>query len=135
MTPRRPGNQAQRHRPVPGAIAESQLDDLVTALGLRSWHRRSAGAGAHGQRLYDWARITLRPPAPGRGRWVLARRRISDGELAYYQCYGPARTALDELISVAGRRWQIEECLQAAKNEAGLNHYQIRRHDACYRSP
>jgi SRSO17 transposase len=38
-----------------------------------------------------------------------------------------------ELISAAGRRWQIEECFQAAKNEAGLDHYQVRRHDAWYR--
>jgi hypothetical protein len=35
-----------------------------------------------------------------------------------------------ELISAAGRRRQIEECFQAAKNEAGLDHYQVRRHDA-----
>jgi hypothetical protein len=27
---------------------------------------------------------------------VLARRRISDGELAYYQCYGPC--AVPELV-------------------------------------
>ena len=52
--------------PAPCAIAESQLDDLVAALGPRSWHRRSAGAGAHGQRFYDWARIALRSSAPGR---------------------------------------------------------------------
>lgn len=119
--------------PAPCAIAESQVDELVAALGPRSWQRRSAGHGAHGPRIYDWARIALRPPAPGRGRWLLARRRISDGELAYYQCYGPARSTLDQLISVAAARWQIEECFQAAKGQAGLDHYQVRRYDAWYR--
>jgi hypothetical protein len=26
---------------------------------------------------------------PGRGHWLLARRNMSTGELAYYVCYGP----------------------------------------------
>ena len=34
---------------------------------------------------------------------------------------------------VAGARWAVEECFQAAKNETGLDHYQVRRYDAWYR--
>ncbi len=34
---------------------------------------------------------------------------------------------------MAGARWAIEECFQAAKNETGLDHYQVRRYDAWYR--
>ena len=30
------------------------------------------------------------------------------------------------MIRVAGARWAIEECFQTAKNEAGLDHYQVR---------
>ena len=33
----------------------------------------------------------------------------------------------------ARARWAIEECFQAAKNEAGLDHYQARHYDAWYR--
>jgi SRSO17 transposase len=33
---------------------------------------------------------------------------------------------------VAGARWRIEECFQQAKNEAGLDHYQIRTWRAWY---
>ena len=33
----------------------------------------------------------------------------------------------------ARARWAIEECFQAAKNETGLDHYQVRRYDAWYR--
>jgi hypothetical protein len=61
---------------------------------------------------------------------VLARRRICDGEIAYYLCYGPAATKLNQVITIAAARWQIEECFQAAKGEAGLDHYQVRRYDA-----
>jgi SRSO17 transposase len=35
--------------------------------------------------------------------------------------------------TVAGSRWGIEETFQFAKNETGLDHYQVRRYDAWYR--
>ena len=44
----------------------------------------------------------------------------------------PAATPLRELIRVAGARWAIEECFQTAKNEAGLDHYQVRTWRAWY---
>jgi SRSO17 transposase len=119
---------------VTGQMADARVDELVAALPAHAWRRRSCGNGSHGPRVYDWARVPIRPlHAPGRGHWVLARRSISDGEIAYYVCYGPARTTLGELIAVAGSRWAIEECFQAAKNEAGLDHYQARAWPAWYR--
>jgi SRSO17 transposase len=36
-------------------------------------------------------------------------------------------------VRAAGARWAIEECFQAAKNEAGLDHYQVRHYPALYR--
>lgn len=65
--------------------------------------------------------------------WVLARRSISDPtEIAYYVCHGPRGTRLRELVRVAGSRWSVEELFQTAKNETGLDHYQVRRYDAWY---
>jgi len=54
-------------------------------------------------------------------------------ELAFFTCHAPAGTTIAELVTVAGTRWAIEECFQAARNEAGLDHYQVRRYDAWYR--
>jgi SRSO17 transposase len=34
---------------------------------------------------------------------------------------------------VAGARWGIEDCLAEAKNETGLDHYQVRKYQAWYR--
>src|SRR3954464_15114501 len=112
---------------------------LVAELPAAAWARCSAGAGAHGQRFYDWARVELLPGFDRSWpRWVLARRSIPKGpdepaELAYYVCAGPAETTLEQLIAVAGGRWRIEECFQAAKNEAGLASYQVRDYTAWYR--
>jgi SRSO17 transposase len=36
------------------------------------------------------------------------------------------RGDLTRLVGVAGRRWPVEECFQQAKNEAGLDQYQVR---------
>jgi SRSO17 transposase len=79
--------------------------------------------------------VAIRPlRAPGRGHWrLLVRRRLADGELAYYVCYGPARTTLAELVRVAGTRWMVESGFQAGKGQTGLDHYQVRRYPAWYR--
>ena len=36
-------------------------------------------------------------------------------------------------MRVAGSRWAIEECFQTAKNETGLDQYQVRRYDSWHR--
>src|SRR4029077_5639709 len=94
----------------------------------------SCGDGAHGPRLYDWALVPIRRPfGTDRRGWVLARRSISDPtEIAYYLCHGRRGTRLRELVRVAGARWAVEESFQTAKNEVGLDQYQVRRYDAWY---
>jgi SRSO17 transposase len=114
--------------------AEVAARQLVARLPARAWRRLSSGDGAKGPRVYDWARVALtRPGWPGRGFWLLVRRRLTDGELAFSACFGPAGTTLAELVRVAGARWAVEECFQAAKDQVGLDHYQVRRYDAWYR--
>ncbi|MFD4198797.1 IS701 family transposase [Amycolatopsis thermoflava] len=113
---------------------EARADELIADLPARSWRRLSVGAGAHGPREYDWARVPIRIGwQPGRGHWLLARRSLSDPtEIAYYVCYGPRRSTLLDLAWIAGTRWRIEECFQQAKNEAGLDQYQVRSWRAWY---
>jgi SRSO17 transposase len=104
------------------------------------WERRSIGPGAHGERDYDWTAITLDTSGlPDEwGHWLLVRRQVRPAEgktvreLAFYRCAGPTATPLRELIRVAGARWAIEECFQTAKNEAGLDRYQVRTWRAWY---
>lgn len=113
---------------------ERRADDLIAELPERAWRRLSVGAGAHGPRVYDWARVPIRISwRAGRGHWALARRSVSDPtEIAYYVCYGPRRSGLVDLAWTAGSRWRVEECFAQAKNEAGLDHYQVRTWRAWY---
>src|SRR4051794_37908348 len=92
-----------------------------------------AGAGTKGERLFDWARVRLFPPpaaggdAPPRERWLLVRRSITDpADLAYFVVFAPAGRRLLDLARAAGRRWLVEECFEAAKQEVGLADYEVR---------
>ncbi|MFJ2575202.1 IS701 family transposase [Streptomyces halstedii] len=111
------------------------VSELFPGLPRQKWKRRSCGQGAHGPRVYDWARVEVRPwHRPDRRHWVIARRSVArPQELSYYIAYCPADTTLDELIQVAGSRWAIEECFQTAKQECGLNDYQVRRYPGWHR--
>ena len=54
-------------------------------------HDLSAGGGAKGPRLYDWARVPLGWAAePGFERWLLIRRSIRDRDrLTFFFAYAP----------------------------------------------
>jgi SRSO17 transposase len=103
----------------------------VMAAGLKAsaWQRRACGIGTKGFRVYDWALIDAGQP----DHQFMIRRSIDDGELAYFHCHNPRHEGFGELVRAAGTRWPIEECFEAAKSEAGLDHYQVRRYDAWYR--
>jgi SRSO17 transposase len=126
---------------VAGDNGKSRADMLTAHAPGQAWKRRSCGNGSKGPRVYDWAAATLPEDGaepPGWSRFLLARRSLTPNskgelELACYLCAGPAGTEDEELIRVAGARWAVEECFQGAKDEAGLDHYQVRRHDAWYR--
>jgi SRSO17 transposase len=114
-----------------GQMRADQFAALVPAAG---WQQVSCGDGSKGPRFYDWALIATASPV----RHLLVRRSLTpngkgERELAFFTCHAPAGTTLAKLVAVAGARWAIEECFQAAKNETGLDHYQVRRYDAWYR--
>jgi SRSO17 transposase len=108
---------------------------LAAGIADAGWERLSAGEGAKGPRVYDWARVPLRAlPEPGWDYWLLVRRCVTaPSDLAYYVCFWPAGTPLPELVRVAGTRWAIEESLETAKGEVGLDHYEVRRWPGWYR--
>jgi SRSO17 transposase len=98
------------------------------------WQRHSAGAGSKGERWYDWAWLPLAETVPtGWRKWLLVRRSLDDGELAYFRVFAPADTTLEDVVHVAGSRWTIEQCLEEAKGEAGLDQYEVRHWHSWHR--
>jgi hypothetical protein len=121
------GSCDQRFSTPTGAV---RADELVRGAPRKGWQRLSAGLGSKGHRLYDWLLVD-----PGADEHLLlVRRSISKPtELAYYICHTRHPVPLAELVRVAGSRWSVEETFQFAKNETGLDHYQVRKYDAWYR--
>jgi SRSO17 transposase len=111
-----------------------RADALAAMVPASGWQRLSCADGSKGPRLYDWALIGTAAP----GHQLLVRRSLAPGEkgqleLAFFRCWSPRPVTLAELVAVAGARWAVEDCFAEAKNETGLDHYQVRRYRAWYR--
>jgi SRSO17 transposase len=108
---------------------------LAEQIPPECWLRLSAGQGAKGRRWYAWSRLALADAGvpDGWGRWLLVRRSLRTGELAYYVCAAPACLPLVALVRVAGSRWRVEEAFQAGKGLCGLDQHQVRRWRSWYR--
>jgi SRSO17 transposase len=101
------------------------------ALGTRRWEIRSAGAGSKGQRWYGWGWLSTASPC----HYLLIRRHLSTGELAFHYCYVPEGqlAAAARLIRAAGLRWPVEEGFEFGKDCFGLDQSQVRLYTAIAR--
>ena len=116
------------------AAGARRADELAALVPAAGWQRLSCADGSKGPRCYDWALIATADP----GHRLLARRSLQPGEkgeleLAFFRCWSPRPVTLAELVAVAGARWAVEDCFAEAKNETGLDHYQVRKYRAWYR--
>jgi SRSO17 transposase len=115
--------------PVTTGIGTRPAGELARRLPARAWQRLSAGPGAKGPRWYDWALIEAADPAATSGdgpHWLLIRRRISDGELAFSRAHAPRPVPLTQLVHVAGSRWKVEDGFAGGKELAALDEHQVR---------
>ena len=117
------------NRRVPTHAGPIRVDALPTLIPTHAWQKHSAGAGAHGPRLYSWAwfRLLTEDDTDTGVHHLLIRRNDTTGEYAYLRCYSPRPVPLRTLVTVAGQRWRIEESFQAAKGLTGIDQHQVRR--------
>ena len=102
---------------------------LVVPPGMASHCSVKAARG-----LSDWAAAKFgASTASGLVRWLLIRRHIQTGERAYYLCAAPPDATAKDLAIAAGKRWAIETCFESAKQETGLDEYEVRSWDGWYR--
>jgi SRSO17 transposase len=142
--PKLRGRLEERRLPYVMAVACSETvrvpagsfraDELAALVPAGAWERLSCADGSKGPRLYDWALIETADA----GHRLLARRSLNRNakgelELAFFRCWSPRPAAMAELVAVAGARWGVEDCFSEAKNETGLDHYQVRKSQAWYR--
>ena len=126
---------------------QQQVKGVVGEFDEARWQRLSAGLGSKGERLFEWAwisisELTAMGSAVGLGpilekgfeRWLLARRSLDDPtEVAYFTVFAPQTTPLERVVQVVGSRWAIEIGFKTAKGEVGLDQYEVRSWTGWYR--
>lgn len=107
--------------------------DAVAAKYLKSRKRWQVCTvtGSKGERAYAWAWTATRSPH----HYLLVRKHLQTGELAYHYCHTPPRqpATLMTLVRVACLRWPIEEGFELGKDHFGLDHTQARTYTALQR--
>jgi SRSO17 transposase len=128
--PQERGRPRTKVRLADGAAAATTVKDVVANWPAGRWQRLTVAEGEKGLITYDWACqrvVESRNGLPGPDAWLIARRSISDAtEIAYYLSNAPAATPLLKLAQVAATRYTVEQCIEEAKGETGLDDYEVR---------
>ena len=131
------GRPRRARRRAEGAPSARMVSEVVASWPSQAWKRRAVVEGEKGSIEYRWARalvVESRDQLPGPDVWLLARRSLSDPkQRGYYLAYAPAKTSLATLAWIASQRYTVEQCIEEAKGEAGLDEYEVRFWHSWYR--
>jgi SRSO17 transposase len=120
-----------------GAPRARMVSEVIASLPRSAWNRLAVVEGEKGRIMYHWARVRVvesRDQLPGPDVWLLARRSPSaPDKLAYYLAYVPPKTSRETLVRVASTRYTVEQCIEEAKGETGLDEYEVRFWHSWYR--
>jgi len=124
------GRPRTKTRLVEDAPAATTVKEVVARWSESQWQRLAVAEGEKGWIAYDWACqrvVESCDGLPGRDAWLLARRSVSDAtNIAYYLSNAPDDTPLLKLAQVASSRYTVEQCIEEAKGEVGLDEYEVR---------
>ncbi len=124
------GHPFTRPRLAPGAPAPVRVAALAAALPSAAWQVAQIQEGSKGPLVAEVAfmrAVAIRDALPGPDVWVVFRRALDAGrELKAYLCKAAADTPPETLVWLLGLRWPVEQAIKEAKEELGLDHYEVR---------
>ena len=124
------GRPRTKVRLAEGALRAMTVKTVVASWPESRWQSLSVAEGEKGLITYDWACqrvVESRDGLPGPDAWLIARRSLSNPtDLAYYLSNAPADIPLLKLAQVASTRYTVEQCIEEAKSETGLDEYEVR---------
>jgi SRSO17 transposase len=114
-------------------LAKDKIIRADQATSDAVFERRSCGNGTKGPRYSDWALIA----AAGPREYLLIRRLPSreKNQYTFYLCWAPEDrpATMTYFITIAGRRWPVEETFKTGKDTLGWDTSQARTYDAICR--
>jgi SRSO17 transposase len=131
------GRPRTKARLAEGAPLATTVKQVVARWHESRWQRLTVAEGEKGLITYDWACqrvVESSGGLPERDAWLLARRSISNPtDIAYYLSNAPVDMPLLKLAQVASTRYTVEQCIEEAKGETGLDDYEVRFWHSWYR--
>ena len=128
--PQERGRPRTKVRLAEGGPSATTVKVVVASWPESRWQRLTVAEGEKGLITYDWACqriVESRDGLPGPDAWLMARRSLSDPtDIAYYLSNAPVDTPLLKLAQVASTRYTVEQCIEEAKGETGLDEYEVR---------
>jgi SRSO17 transposase len=100
-------------------------------LPAKAWKKMSVAEGSQGPRVYEYAEMFAwlseeGRPAPTFERLLFRRSIGQEAEVKFQRSNAPLQIKLPRLAEVGGSRWTIEQDIQAAKGQCGLDEYETR---------
>jgi SRSO17 transposase len=109
---------------------QGPANQVVAALPATAWSRFTVAEGSQGPRVYEYAEVWVwfsEEGLPGPRERLLVRRSLGqEPELKYHRSNAPPEVPLAKVAQVRATRWTIEEDIQSAKGECGLDEYETR---------
>jgi SRSO17 transposase len=131
------GRPRTKPRLAEGAEPASTVAAVVASWPARHWHALTVAQGEKGPIVYDWGLVRVvesREGIPGPDAWLLARRSQTDlTDIAYYLSNTPEETPMLKLAQVASTRYRVEQGIEEAKGETGLDEYEVRHWHSWHR--
>ena len=112
-----------------GPDAPRAVEARKLAKRIENWRWITTREGAKKPIRSAWSAMRVWPwrdGLPGRESWLLIER-TNEGEHKYYLCNASAETALEQLAEVAKKEWFVEQCFRDAKQEVGLDEFEVRK--------
>lgn len=135
--PQERGRPRTKVRLAEGAPAAITVKEVVDSWSESRWQSLTVAEGEKGLITYDWAcqRIVEKCDGlPGQDAWLIARRSLSEpNDIAYYLSNAPVDMPLLKLAQVASTRYTVEQCIEEAKGETGLDEYEVRHWHSWHR--
>jgi SRSO17 transposase len=113
-------------------LAKDTVIRADEAISDAIFERRSCGNGTKGPRYSDWALIATADPR----EFLLIRRLDREkNQYTFYLCWAPEDrpATMTYFITIAGRRWPVEETFKTGKDTFGWDQSQARTWDAICR--
>jgi SRSO17 transposase len=124
------GRLRQKARVRADQPASQTVEQIAAALPARAWQRLSFREGTKGTQRAEFARLRVigeRDDLPGPELWLVVERSLDQqAKIKYYLSNAAVQVSLLTLVQVGHGRWPVEDCFLQAKQEVGLDAYEVR---------